>query len=119
MTDAVIWDDVERYAAVIANNLGFPVEREVTPRHHQLAAEAVLKALMDEGRLLPPGGVTITQHGQNVRSWKNEYRQQIALVGGDEHAQKYSTHQRHSTTWPDERPNDDWARYVTAWEEKP
>lgn len=114
--DGKIWDDVERYAVVIATNLGFPVEREVTGRH-QMAAEAVLKALMDEGRLLPPGGVTITQYGADVTTWRGE-RRGIALVGGDEFAKRYSTYRRYSTTWAQAGPNDDWARYVTAWEEK-
>lgn len=97
--------DVERYAEA----LGRPNTPVGTP---QEAARSVLQALGNDGRLLPPGGTTRVEYGLEQ---DNQVVKGILMIGVGERAEKWATHERRATVWPDEGPNDYWARYVTAW----
>jgi|SRR5689334_24041827 len=102
--------DVQRYAEFIAGH-----RDAATPRHRE-AARAVLLALIDEGRLLPPGGVTRVEYG--VRVLADGEPSGIMAVGTSEWCRKNGTHQRTVTSWVAEgQPNNQWPKYTSAWEE--
>lgn len=81
-------------------------------------ARICLIKLADLGLLLPPGGETRTEYGVDRGDDGDVTMTGMRAVGTDIPAQRFSTHQRQHTVWPDKGTNDHWASYTTAWEEK-
>jgi len=103
--------DVEFYATYLANRQN----RTVTEHDRELVC-SLLKEIVLNGRLLPPGGITTIEYG--LHNTKMTRRGFPVYIGTTEWARTHSTHERRRTVWIGEGRNEDWARYVTAWEER-
>lgn len=88
------------------------VARDVMGTLEEGSLDLLLGHLDDAGRLLPPGGSTRTEYGLEQPATTVVG---IMAIGYGDRAKKWATHEREVTVWPDEGPNDYWARYVTAW----
>lgn len=108
MTDWAWYRDIIHASPRCACGINDAGQRYVDTICQPTVDEAQLKNAI-RSAMFPPGGETHIEYG--VESIDTEIAG-FQLVGTDASAQRFSTHQRSHTVWPD------GAKYVTGWKKK-